>query len=81
VAPTVVICAERTVQPPRSRQLQKLEELISIDLAIAKNCREQAQPNRPRVDGYDGSAAVRVTKKVMAALDSRDLESSSSGPR
>jgi hypothetical protein len=40
----------------KHRRLQQCGELISFDLAIAKNCREQSWTNRlAGMDGYDGA--------------------------
>ncbi len=43
--------------------LQQRDEFISFDLAIAENCREQPRADcLTRMDGYDGSTAVGMTK-------------------
>jgi hypothetical protein len=55
--------------------LQQGEELVSIDLAVAENCREQTWPDRlSRVHGHDRSTAVGVTEEVVTALSTGDLE-------
>lgn len=59
----------------KHHRLQQREEFISFDLAIAENCREQARADRlmsGRVRRFHGR---RGDEEVVAALDSRDLES------
>ena len=60
---------------PRNPSLQQGDEFISVELAITKDGRQQARADSlTRVDGKNGAPAVGVTKEVVAALHSRNLE-------
>ena len=55
--------------------LQQRDEFISLDLAVAEDCGQKARANGlTRMDRDDRSAAVYVTKEVMAPLDPGDIE-------
>src|SRR3989304_3361417 len=65
----------RKCDPWKDRRLQQCDEFISVHLAVAEDCRQQARADDlTGVDRYNGSAAVGMTKEVMTALDSRDFE-------
>ena len=56
--------------------LQQCNEVSSVDLAVTEDCGQEAWAcGLTRVDGYNRSAAVGVTKEGMAALDSGAVES------
>lgn len=64
---------------PRKRavqhSLQQRDEVISVQFAITENGCEQARTDSLTcVDGHDRASAIGVTKEVVAALDSRNLE-------
>jgi hypothetical protein len=66
---------ERDVRRLETQPAIERDEFISFDLAIPENRREQSRTDcLTGVDGYDGSTTVEMTKEVVAALDSRDLE-------
>jgi hypothetical protein len=55
--------------------LQQRGEVISVDFAIAEDCRQKARADGlAGMDGYDRCAAVRMAQEVVAALDPCDLE-------
>jgi len=56
-------------------KLQQWLELFAGELAVAKDLEEKARPNSfTAMHWYHGHATVRVTEKMVAALDPHDLE-------
>lgn len=62
--------------------LQKADELISFDLAIAEACGQEPRPDRLAcMYRYNGSATIGMTKEVVAAFDSGRDDLSAGDPR
>jgi len=57
--------------------LQQRDEVISLDLAVTEDCGQKAWADGlTGMDRYYRTAAVGVTKEVMAPLDPGDIEAS-----
>lgn len=55
--------------------LQQRDEVIPVQFAITENgCEQTRTDSLTCVDGHDRASAIGVTKEVVAALDSRNLE-------
>jgi hypothetical protein len=55
--------------------LQQRDEVIPVQFAITEDdCEQTRTDSLTCVDGHDRASAIGVTKEVVAALDSRNLE-------
>lgn len=60
---------------PKFDQLKERDECLPSDLTVADDCGQQARADGfARVNRHNGSAAVCMTKKVVAALHPGDFE-------
>ena len=56
--------------------LQQRDEVIALDLTVTEDCGQEARTyDLTCMNRYNRSAAVGMTKEVMAALGSSDIES------